>query len=419
MGFASQKGFFGPLSKLFNAFLPAFFMVGYVIGTGSVTTMASAGASYGMQLLWTLVLASLFTHVMVVAVSKMTIVHRRSMLALFRSEFGGLSALGLMGGMMITQIASIIGVMGILSDVVREWSTSWIPGGVHPLGSSLCFMGILLGVFWTGRHQTFLRAVSWLVGLMGLAFLLTAGLVPPSWKEVLTGFWPRIPATGEPHLLIAGMVGTTLASVCLFSRSIVVQEEGWTVEQLPTAYRDSAVAAILLLIINAAIMAAAAGTLHREGLAVRQAIDMVRTLHPLAGSFAATAFLIGIVAAGLSSLFPNYILGVWLITDFWGLRRDLTRAAFRLLVFATACCSLVVPVFGGRPVQLMIASQAISPLVMPWMTLLTWLALRRAEARGQCRNSRWLHLGMALTLLFTTYMLVVAVVGFLNSAGPA
>ncbi len=40
---------------------PGIFLIGYNIGTGSVTTMAVSGSSYGMTLIWPLLLSCLFT----------------------------------------------------------------------------------------------------------------------------------------------------------------------------------------------------------------------------------------------------------------------------------------------------------------------------------------------------------------------
>lgn len=403
--------------SFYSSVLPGIFMVAYVIGTGSVTTMAAAGASHGMTLVWTLLLASLFTHVMFSAIGKMAVVSGRGILGNFREHFGAPVTLFLLLGMAATQIASIIGIMGILTDVLQEWSRPLTAGGegVGPITSALLLLILLLWLFWNGRHEFFLKAAAVLVAMMGVSFFLTAAAVPPAPGEFLRGFIPQIPGTGNPHLLIAGMAGTTLASVCLFSRAIVVLEKGWRPSELPVVYRDSLTAVVLLFIINTAIMACAAGTLHREGVPVERAIDMVRTLEPLAGRFAVTAFVVGIMAAGLSSMFANFILGPWMISDFLGRPRNLTSRGYRLLVFATASCTLVIPVFGGSPVQIMIASQAVSPLIMPLITLFTWLLLLKKDFVGQSRNTLWMNVGMAVTLLYTLYMLTVAVTGFLST----
>ena len=404
------------IARFAASILPGIFMVGYVIGTGSVTTMAAAGASYGMTLVWTLVLASLFTHIMFAAISKMTMVSGHTMLFNFRRHFGGPVTLIIMLAMVTTQIASIIGVMGIVTDVLREWSKAFTPDGT---GISRVAVGavltlLLLWLFWNGRHHFFLKVASFLVALMGISFLLTASVAVPSAGVMLHGVIPRIPQGGNPQLLIAGMVGTTLASVCLFSRSIVIHEEGWKPSQLRLAYRDSVIAAVLLLVINSAIMASAAGTLYLEGKPVEKAIDMVKTLEPLAGHLATAAFVVGIVAAGLTSLFPNYLLGAWMISDFFDRPRDLTRWGYRAMVVGTASFSMVIPLFGGSPVQIMIASQAVSPLIMPLITLFTWLVLLKKGVAGDYKNGFWMNLGLAVTLLFTLYMLGIAVTGFLG-----
>ncbi len=405
------------LIRFIASILPGIFMVGYVIGTGSVTTMASAGASYGMSLTWTLVLASLFTHIMFAAISKATIVSGHTILWNFRQHFGGPVTLFIILGLATTQIASIIGVMGIVTDVLREWSRPFTANGegISRVWSGLCFTLLLLWLFWNGRHGFFLKVAGFLVALMGISFCLTALTVLPPPEMLVSGFVPSIPSTGSPLLLIAGMVGTTLASVCLFSRSIVIQEEGWKPSDLSKAYRDSWISVTLLLVINSAIMACAAGTLFLQGKPVVQAIDMVQTLEPLAGRFAVTAFVVGIVAAGLSSLFPNYLLGPWMICDYFGRPRELSKTSFRILVVATASFSMVVPVFGGRPVQIMIASQAISPLIMPLITLFVWLLLRKKEFVGEARTTAWMNVGLGVTLLFTLLMLVIAGRGFLDS----
>jgi len=51
-------------------FLPGIFLLGFNIGTGSVTTMAKAGATYGMSLLWTVLISCAATYIMITAYGK-------------------------------------------------------------------------------------------------------------------------------------------------------------------------------------------------------------------------------------------------------------------------------------------------------------------------------------------------------------
>ena len=395
---------------------PGIFIIGYVVGTGSVTTMASAGASYGMSLLWTLIPASLFTHVMVVGISRVTILSGDTILHLFRRHFGGAVTVVVIGSLMATQITSIIGVMAIVVDVLREWTAAYLGYAVPMLGSATLLTLLLVTLFWVGRHGFFLKVLAALVSVMGLAFFFTAAIVPPAASEIVSGLMPGMPDAGNPKLLIAGMVGTTMASVVLVTRSVLVQEEGWTGKDLAAASRDSAVSMTLLFFINAAIMACAAGTLHVKGMEIEAAIDMVRTLEPLAGPAAVTGFVLGILAAGLSSLFPNYLLGPWLIADFLGIPRDMSRGVFRAMAAAAAAFGLVVPLFGGKPVRIMIASQAVSPIAMPLLAVFVTILLNKKAVVGENRPGLLLNTGLIVTVLFSLYMFTVALTGFLRGA---
>ena len=397
------------------AFAPGIFIIGYVIGTGSVTTMSVAGASYGMTLLWTLALASLFTHLMIVGISRVTILSGETLLQLFRKHFGVPVTALIIVSLAATQITSIIGVMAIVVDVLLEWGRAALGLAVNPIGTAAFLTLVLVSLYWVGRHAFFLKVLASLVGVMGLAFFITAGTVLPDARELAAGLVPGIPEAGNPRLLIAGMVGTTMASVVLFTRSVLVQEEGWQATQLPHVTRDSAVSMTILFFINVAIMACAAGTLHRQGLEIEAAIDMVKTLEPLAGGLATGGFVVGIVAAGLSSLFPNYLLGPWIAADFLGLPRDMSRAAFRAMVVVAAAFGLVVPVWGGRPVNIMIASQAVSPVAMPLLALFVLILLNKKSVAGAHPPSIALNGGLAVTVAFSFYMCFVALSGFFGS----
>ena len=62
---------------------------------------------------------------------------------------------------------------------------------------------------------------------MALAFIVTSVMVVSGAQASLTDFFPELPSGDNSGLVIAGIVGTTMAGVCLASRSILVQEQQW------------------------------------------------------------------------------------------------------------------------------------------------------------------------------------------------
>ena len=67
-------------------FLPGIFLLGFNIGTGSVTAMAKAGATYGMSLLWTILISCMATFLLITVYGRYTLVTGETALQAFRKH---------------------------------------------------------------------------------------------------------------------------------------------------------------------------------------------------------------------------------------------------------------------------------------------------------------------------------------------
>ncbi|MDN5217135.1 Nramp family divalent metal transporter [Fulvivirgaceae bacterium BMA12] len=400
--------------KIFLASItPGLFLIGYNIGTGSITTMASAGASYGMSMTWALLLSCIFTYFLVVIFGQYTAVTGNTVLSSFKQQFGKGFALFVLGSLLLSEWVSCMGVMGVVIQVVQEWSRPLTASGegFNPVLLAAIFGAVLYGLFWQGQHRFFEKILSVFVGIMGITFILTMFMVIPDPKEVIAGLVPKIPDGTNKLLLVAGMVGTTMGAILYVVRSILVQEKGWTVRDLKLEKRDAFVSAAAMFVLSIAIMASAAGTLYPRGLKVENAIDMVNLLEPLAGRFAISIFVAGIVSAGLSSLFPIVILAPWLLADYNNKPRNMRSTSSRLLVLFGVALGFVVPVFGGRPVFVMIISQALAAIATPVVLGLMLILINRPSIMGGYKASRQRNLLMGVIVLFTVMMAVAGIVG--------
>ncbi|MCK4747399.1 MAG: divalent metal cation transporter, partial [Bacteroidales bacterium] len=249
------------------------------------------------------------------------------------------------------------------------------------------------------------------VTLMGLSFLLTMFMVIPEPAEVIMGLIPRIPKESGALLIMAGMVGTTMGAILYVVRSVLVQEKGWKKEDRKLERRDAAISVSLMFILSVAIMAAAAGTLYPLGLKVENAIDMVKLMEPLAGRFAISIFVAGIVCAGLSSLFPIILLAPWLFADFNNKPRKMRSTSSRLLVLFGVLLGFVVPIFGGRPVLVMIVSQALATIATPVVLGLMLILYNKKTIMGDFTAGTSTNVLMLIILLFTIAMAVAGIIG--------
>jgi Mn2+/Fe2+ NRAMP family transporter len=413
---AKPDNAFRRFGRLLYSLGPAFFIIGYVVGTGSVTSMIVSGAKYGLNLSWALFLSCFFTFFLIVSISKLTIVSGHTLMYNFRLKFGRPVTLFIIIALGITIVSSIIGIMGIISEVLSEWLSHLSGGKIKPsyLISAVIMILFLLTITYTGKHANFIKAMTIMVAFMAVGFIITAIMVIGNPAELFTASMPEKLANDNPALVIAGMVGTTMASVVLVSRSMLVQEQKWTLDNLRAENRDAGFSMVMAFLVSLAIMICAAGTLFKEGMEVENPLDMVRALEPLAGRFAMSVFSIGILAAGLSSIFPNLLLMPWLIADYSNTDRNMRRRIFQLTIFLIASTALVIPIFGGKPIWILIASQAVSPLVMPLLTIFLLILLNSKKVMKEHRIGWGMNLALILAFLFNCYMLVVAVDGFKN-----
>lgn len=401
------------LTLLLATFGPGLFLVGYNIGTGSVTTAASTGAKYGMTFVWPLLLSCVFTYVLIMAFGRFTVVSGETALASYKNHFGYGLAVFVLISVVFSEWVAFMGVMGVVTEVVKEWSRPLTPSGdgVSMIWLAIVFGGLIYFFFWRGEYKFFENILLIFVSLMGISFVLTMFMVIPDPMQVIKGLVPRMPHESNAALLIAGMVGTTMGGVLYLVRSILVKEKGWTESDLKVEKRDALVSSTLMFILSAAIMACAAGTLYPRGLAVDNAIDMVSLLEPLAGRFAISIFVAGIVSAGLSSLFPHLLLAPWFLAELTGQPRDMKRPLNRGIALFTVTLGLVVPVFGGRPVLIMIISQALAAVVTPLIILLMMILLNSKSMMKDKTANPTLNIVMGFIFLFTVFMAITGIYG--------
>ena len=194
---------------------PGLFLIGYNIGTGSVTTMAKTGAEFGMGLFWAVVLSCIFTYILMVAYGKVTLVTGRTALFNFKQEFkwGWILSLYIILVLIIGELLALMGVMGIVADLVQEGVRLAYNGVViHRAWIILFFAVILVFFLWFGRYKAFEKVLTVLVILMGLSFMVVFFMVRPDISDILSGMVPSIPDTPGALGLIAAITGTTCSA---------------------------------------------------------------------------------------------------------------------------------------------------------------------------------------------------------------
>ncbi|HLF35971.1 MAG TPA: Nramp family divalent metal transporter [Cyclobacteriaceae bacterium] len=401
----TKSGIFTKAWHILLAVGPGIFAVGYTIGTGSVTSMAKAGADYGMKLLWVLTLSVIFSWLLMEAYGRYAVITGESSIYAIRNrlKYGKVWAILIIVGVVAAQWSSLIGIMGLSSKMIYEVIRIFIPGLNESdywmvLVIAIVLIAILYALLLVGEYSFFEKVLIVLVVIMGISFIISMFIVLPPPGEIVEGFIPVIPEGGT--MLVAAFVGTTMASPTFVVRPLIVKEKGWGPGNTREQSRDAITSALLMFIISGSIMVAACGAMFHEGKTVTKVLDMAYSLEPFAGKFAVAIFIFGALSAGISSIFPILMVAPLLIGDYRSGKMDIKSGMFRGLTAFACIVGLAVPVLDTNPILAQIATQIAGVFVLPLVILGILFLINRKELMGDHKPGIVFNIGLVAALVF-------------------
>ncbi len=399
--------------------LPGIFLIGYNIGTGSITSMSKTGANYGTCMLWTLVISCLITWYLMTLFSKYTMATNETILQAAREKCHPSVPVFFLTAVTVIIIGAVMGVMGVISEVLAEWSVQILNYAIPAVIWSIVLSLLIIIFLWSGTVEVVKKVLSFFVLIMFFAFMLNLFFVFPGLKDIASGLVPRLPqnvanSDNSALLITASMVGTTVSSIVFLIRSILVQEHGWTIKDIRVQQRDAALSVLGMFLVSAALMLAAAGTLYKQGLVLNNAAEMIPLLEPMIGKNSVTVMTFGIVAAGLSSHIPNILVVPWLLCDYEQKPLVLNNRTNRILITVLTLLGTVIPIFGARPVFIMLLSQGLLAVLLPALVVLIFYLSHKIPKDAAWRPSKTDTVILSLVLMFALFMGSVGMMGFIQ-----
>jgi len=408
------------MSKIRHAIkslLPGIFLFGFTVGTGSVTAMAKAGADYGMALLWAVFLSCIITFFLLNLFGRFTIITKETALAAIRKHIHPSVALFFLVALTANICGSVIGVMGIIADVCFEYSKNLVEGGIAPIYFAGFFVSLVYLIFLQGNTKLFEQILAVIVSIMAICFLINFVMLSPPISELAKGMIPNIPDTGNDKnafLVTASMVGTTVFSGLFILRTTLVKEMNWTMADLKTQRKDAIFSGLLIFLVSAAIMAAAAGTLHTSGIPLENVSELITLLEPFAGKIGVGIFVVGLVAAGVSSQFPNVALLPWLLDDYHQRKPNMKRLDYRIFALIISLLALVVPILKAKPIVIMIASQAFGALLLPITVSCILIMGNKSSVMKSHKYKLPINITLIAILIFSLFMSYMSLSGIVS-----
>lgn len=362
---------------------PGFIVAAAFVGPGTVTTCTLAGVSYGISLLWVLVVATAATVLL--------------------QEMSG--RLGLVTGKSVVEV---------LADLAPPWgrALAWLTGGAVLVGVIAFQAGNLSGagiglaavtgvdatmlsvtvavlagaLLYFSRYRLLERVLVVCVAVMGILFLITAVMVGPDWRALLSSLLlPTIPEGSS--LTILALIGTTIVPYNLFLYASTVRARWQSPSELGEVRRDLVLAVGIGGAISVAIVVTASSVIG--GGEIGSASDMARQLEPLLGPWSRNAFGFGIALAGLSSAITAPLAAAYILSGLLRREGDLQGAVARRAAVGCVAIGAGLVMTGIRPVQLILFAQAANGLILPVVAAALLLVLNDRIRLGRLANG-WL-----------------------------
>lgn len=260
---------------------------------GGIATYSQAGAKFGYDLIWVMVLVIVSLAVVQEMGARLGAATGRGLLDLIRERFGIRWALLAMGILFIANSGIVVSeFLGIGAAAELFGISKWLAVPVTAL--VLWYLVIFGSYAWV--EKIFLAMT-----LVFFAYPVAAILSRPDWGDVARGaFIPIIRADPDYLFLLVALLGTTITPFMqLFQQSSTV-ERGVARGHYGPERLDAYAGAIFANLISITMIIATAATLFQAGQSeIETAADAARALEPFAGNAAKTLFAIGLIGASM------------------------------------------------------------------------------------------------------------------------
>jgi Mn2+/Fe2+ NRAMP family transporter len=380
---------------------------------GGVSTYSVDGASFGYTMLWMILVMTFSLVVVQEMAARMGAVTGKGFAALIRERFGVRPTLFAMLALLVSNAATSVAEFAGVAAAAELFGISRFVA--VPVAAVAVWLLVVRGSY--RRVERVFLALS----AVFVTYVAAAVLSHPDWHEVFRA--TLVPAiVPQPHfvLLAVATVGTTIAPWMQFFLQSNVVDRGVTPEELPVRRIDVIAGAVTANIVAWFIIVTTGTVLHPEGIEIVSAEQAASALAPVAGQYATVLFAVGLAAASLLAACVLPLTAAYAITEAFGWERGIDRTwaeapAFNgIYTFVIAFGAALVLVPGAPLVTIMVLSQAVNGVLLPFLLLFMVRIVNDRRIMGRYTNGRAANVlawGTIVTVIGLTIVLLGMQIG--------
>lgn len=366
------------------------------IGPGTVTTAASAGSAYGLDLIWVLLISTFACVVLQINVTQITIQTGMTLGELLLAKFKNYKFIPISLGISIVfgcaayQAGNLLGAtLGL--NLIFGIEQRWILVAIVVLASAM---------LWFGSIQVVARSLGSIVALMGVVFVFIAFSLDYSFLQILkSSLNPTLPVNSE--ILVMGLIGTTIVPYNLFLGSGLSKGKKLSASRLGLVIAISIGGLISIFILLSGTLVS--GAFNFEKLSIKIISQL--------GAWANYLLGIGLFSAGFTSAITAPLAAVFTMKSILPNREKLNSRksmSYKSIWGIVMAAGLFFGVLDIKPIPAIILAQAMNGIILPFICIFIFILVASYKKRSDFKS-----MDLNIFLLAIVVYLLVAF-GILN-----
>jgi manganese transport protein len=386
---------------------------------GNFATNIQAGAKYGYELLWVVLLANLIAMLFQALSAKLGIVTGRNLAEMCRDQFPKITVY------MMWVISEIAAMATDLAEFLGGAIGLSLLFGIPLLYGMVITGFVVYGILMFERYG--FRPVELIIGnlvaIIALCYLIQMFIAPIDWHAAaLHAVVPQI-ADGGALLLSVGIIGATVMPHAVYLHSgltqarIPTRDEGGKRRMVRISNTEVIIALAIAGMVNMAMVMMASSAFHAGYSNVAEIETAYHTLTPLLGIAAAGVFLLSLLASGVSSSTVGTMAGQMIMQGFVGFRIPIW---VRRLV--TMLPAFVVVGLGANATNALVISQVVLSIALPLPMIALVMFTRRRDIMGGFANGKVTNvvaISGTIVVLSLNVLLILQIFGITIPGLPA
>jgi len=377
-----------------------------------VATYSVAGAHFGYQMLWLLIVITIMLYVTQEMGMRLGVVTGKGLADLIREKFGLRFSVLLIGLVFLANYSNILADVAGIASVADIYH---IP--------RVIFVTVFAVIIWTVILRgsfNFVQNIFLTSCIMFFCYIINGFIARPDVPAMLHGsLVPSLPLNREYIFTATALIGTTLTVWGQFFVQSYFVDKGVSKKNIRSARLDVAFGAFWTDFVAYFIIISCAATLFVKGIRIESALDAAQALGPLLGEFAKHLFAWGLLNASLLGVCVISLGTAYAVTEVMGTERKV-NASFKnaplfysIIGFCVFSCTLLVLIPNLPMIFILTASQALNTMVLPFIFYVMLKLINDKKLMGPHANGPFFNTIAWITIVsFTLISLLMLFLTF-------